>query len=53
MSNDLIGKKWNAAAGGRSRAKGCDRDAVRSTRKHGSRGCGLKWVTMMRVVPVP
>jgi hypothetical protein len=52
MSNDLIGKKWNAAAGGRSQAKGCDRDAVRSTRKHVSRSFGLEWVAMMRL-PVP
>jgi hypothetical protein len=28
-------------------AKGCDRDAVRSRKKHVSRGFGLKWVSML------
>jgi DDE superfamily endonuclease len=34
-------------------AKGCDRDAVRSTKKHVIRCFGLKWVSMMLLVPVP
>jgi hypothetical protein len=34
-------------------AKGCYRDAVRSTKKHVIRGFGLKWVSMMRLVLVP
>jgi DDE superfamily endonuclease len=34
-------------------AKGCYRDAVRSTKKHVIRCFGLKWVSMMLLVPVP
>jgi DDE superfamily endonuclease len=34
-------------------AKGCDRDAVRSTQKHVIRCFGLTWVVMMLLVPVP
>jgi DDE superfamily endonuclease len=34
-------------------AKGCYRDAVRSTRKHVVHCFGLKWVVMMLWVPVP
>ena len=34
-------------------AKGCDRDAVRSSHKHVIRCFGLKWVAMMLLVPVP
>jgi hypothetical protein len=34
-------------------AKGCYRDAVRSTRKHVTHCFGLKWVVMMLLVPVP
>jgi DDE superfamily endonuclease len=34
-------------------AKGCYRDAVRSTRKHVIHCFGLKWVVMMLLVPVP
>ena len=34
-------------------AKGCYRDAVRSTRKHVIHGFGLTWVVMMLLVPVP
>jgi DDE superfamily endonuclease len=34
-------------------AKGCYRDAVRSTKKHVIRCFGLKWVTMMLLVPGP
>ena len=34
-------------------AKGCYRDAVRSSKKHVVRCFGLKWVAMMVLVPVP
>ena len=34
-------------------AKGCYREAVRSTKKHVIRCFGLKWVTMMLLVSVP
>jgi hypothetical protein len=34
-------------------AKGCYRDAVRSTKKHVIRCFGLKWVSIMLLVPVP
>jgi DDE superfamily endonuclease len=34
-------------------AKGCYRDAVRSTKKHVIHCFGLKWVSMMLLVPVP
>jgi hypothetical protein len=34
-------------------AKGCYRDAVRSTHKHVIRCFGLKWVSLMLLVPVP
>jgi DDE superfamily endonuclease len=34
-------------------AKGGDRQAVRSTKKHVIHGFGLTWVAMMLVVPVP
>lgn len=34
-------------------AKGCYRDAVRSSKKHVIRGFGLKGVSMMLLVPVP
>jgi hypothetical protein len=34
-------------------AKGCYRDAVRSTKKHVIRCFGLKWVSMMLLVLVP
>jgi hypothetical protein len=34
-------------------AKGCYRDAVRSTKKHVIRCFGLKWMAMMLLVPVP
>jgi hypothetical protein len=40
-------------SGRRIRAKGCYRDAVRSTKKHVIRCFGLKWVSMMLLVPVP
>jgi hypothetical protein len=34
-------------------AKGCYRDAVRSTKKHVIHCFGVKWVSMMLLVPVP
>jgi hypothetical protein len=40
-------------SGRQIRAQGCDRDAVRSTKQHVIRGCGLTWVAMRRLVPVP
>jgi hypothetical protein len=40
-------------SGRKIRAKGCYRDAVRSTKKHVIRCFGLKWVAMMLLVPVP
>jgi hypothetical protein len=39
--------------GRKIKAKGCYRDAVRSTKKHCIRCFGLKWVSMMLLVPVP
>jgi hypothetical protein len=39
--------------GRKIKAKGCYRDAVRSTKKHVIRCFGLKWVSMMLLVPVP
>jgi DDE superfamily endonuclease len=35
------------------KAKGCYRDAVRSSRKHEVKCFGLKWVSLMLLVPVP
>jgi hypothetical protein len=40
-------------AGGQITAQGCDRDAVRSSKTSGIRCCGLQWVAMMLLVPVP
>jgi hypothetical protein len=40
-------------AGRKSAAKGCDRDAVRSSPSHVIRGFGLQWVSMMLLVPGP
>jgi DDE superfamily endonuclease len=40
-------------SGRKIRAKGCYRDAVRSTKKHVIRCFGLKWVAMRLLVPVP
>lgn len=39
--------------GKKIKAKGCYRDAVRSSKKHVIRCFGLKWVAMMVLVPVP
>jgi hypothetical protein len=40
-------------AGRKITAKGCYRDAVRSSQKHVIRCFGLKWVSMMLLAPVP
>jgi hypothetical protein len=40
-------------SGRKIRAKGCDRDAVRSSHTHVIRCVGLKGVSMMRLVPIP
>jgi len=40
-------------SGRKIRAKGCYRDAVRSSKKHVVHCFGLKWVVMMVLVPVP
>lgn len=40
-------------SGRQIKAKGCYRDAVRSSKHHVIRCFGLKWVSMMRLVPVP
>jgi len=40
-------------SGRQIKAKGCYRDAVRSSRKHIVKCFGLKWVALMLLVPVP
>jgi len=40
-------------SGRQIKAKGCYRDAVRSSRKHVVKCFGLKWVVVMVLVPVP
>jgi DDE superfamily endonuclease len=40
-------------SGRQIKAKGCYRDAVRSSKKHVVRCFGLKWVSLMVLVPVP
>jgi hypothetical protein len=40
-------------SGRKIKAKGCYRDAVRSSKKHVVRCFGLKWVALMLLVPVP
>ena len=40
-------------SGRKIKAKGCYRDAVRSSKKHVVRCFGLKWVSLMLLVPVP
>jgi hypothetical protein len=40
-------------SGRRIQAKGCYRDPVRSSRKHVVKCFGLKWVSLMILVPVP
>jgi hypothetical protein len=39
--------------GRRIKAKGCYRDAVRSSKKHVVKCFGLRWITLMILVPVP
>src|SRR4051794_25716158 len=39
--------------GRRIQAKGCYRDAVRSSKKHVVKCFGLRWITLMILVPVP
>jgi hypothetical protein len=39
--------------GRRINARGCYRDAVRSSRKHVVKCFGLRWITLMILVPVP
>jgi hypothetical protein len=40
-------------SGRQIKAKGCYRDAVRSSKKHVVRCFGLKWVSLMLLVPIP
>jgi hypothetical protein len=40
-------------SGRKIKANGCDRDAVRSSKTHVTCCCGLQWVAMRRLVPVP
>ncbi len=40
-------------SGKKIKAKGCYRDAVRSSSKHVIRCFGLKWISMMLIVPLP
>jgi hypothetical protein len=40
-------------SGRQIKAKGCYRDAVRSSKNHGVRCVGLKWVSLMVLGPVP
>jgi hypothetical protein len=40
-------------SGRQIKAKGCYRDAVRSSRKHVVKCFGLKWVSMMVLIPIP
>ncbi len=40
-------------SGGKIKAKGCYRDAVRSTRKVVVKCYGLKWISLMLLVPLP
>ena len=48
-ADDIVERR----SGRKIAAKGCGRDAVRSTKKHVIHCFGLKWVAMMRLVPVP
>ena len=47
-ADDTIARRW----GRRIQAKGCDRDPVRSARKHVVTCFGLKWVVLTILVPV-
>ena len=46
---DTVERRW----GRKIKAKGCYRDAVRSSKKHVVKCFGLKWVSLMLLVPVP
>ncbi|NJN05303.1 MAG: transposase [Rhodobacteraceae bacterium] len=48
-ADDTVERRW----GRKIKAKGCYRDAVRSSKKHVVKCFGLKWVAMMLLVPVP
>jgi DDE superfamily endonuclease len=48
-ADDTVERRW----GRKIKAKGCYRDAVRSSRKHVVHCFGLKWVSLMLLVPVP
>jgi hypothetical protein len=47
-ANDTVERR----SGGKIKAKGCYRDAVRSSKSHVIRCFGLKWDSMMLLVPV-
>ena len=49
MADDPVERRW----GKRMKAKGCYREAVRSTATPGVKGCGLKWLRRMGVVRLP
>jgi hypothetical protein len=49
----LIDETLERRNGKKIKAKGCYRDAVRSSSNHVIRCLGLKWISMMLVVPVP
>jgi hypothetical protein len=40
-------------SGRQCKTKGCDREAVRPTKTHVIRCCGLKWVSMLLLAQVP
>jgi len=48
-ADDTVARRSGRTIG----AQGGDRDAVRSSQKHGIHGVGLKWVSRMLLVPVP
>ena len=49
----LVDETLERRNGDKIRTKGVYRDAVRSSRKHVVHSCGLRWVTMMLLVPLP
>jgi hypothetical protein len=49
----LIDETIERRKGKKIKAKGCYRDSVRSTEKHVVKCFGLKWISMMLLVPVP
>jgi hypothetical protein len=48
-ADDTLERRW----GRKIKAKGCYRDAVRSTKKYVVKCFGLKWVSMMALIAVP